>query len=72
MNRWLKMRGFPRNKMVEVCGDSGYVIHRWFIINAIFENGDWRDAMGTRLSECGWVPLYWRRPSRFPKKDPED
>ena len=60
----------PIGRWLEVCGDSGYVMQRWFIINAIFERGAWYDATGTRLSETGWVPLYWRRMSSIPKADP--
>ncbi len=61
----------PPGKWLEVCGDSGYVTQRWFIINAIFERDDWYDATGTRLSETGWTPLYWRRMSSVPSSVPK-
>ncbi len=60
----------PPGKWLEVCGDSGYVSQRWFIINAIFERDAWYDATGTRLSENGWEPTHWRRMSSIPKADP--
>jgi hypothetical protein len=61
----------PHNKWMEVCGDSGYVGQRWFIINAIYERGDWYDCTGTRLSENGWLPTHYRRMSSVPSKEPK-
>ena len=72
---WRKMDSAPKDKLVEVCGDSGMTTNRWFLTLAIWDEDafpgcQWRDVKRDALSDCGWVPLYWRPASTFPKSDP--
>lgn len=68
--QWEPIATAPNNKLVEVCGWSGYTTHRHFLALAIrnpeYRGDSWLDVQNDRLSDCGWEPTHWRHVGRFP------
>ena len=67
-NEWKPIQSAPENTWVEICGPSGYKNFPYFIAIAKYnpdryhDSGCWEDVTGAALSECGWVPKFWREP----------
>lgn len=62
---WRAMDTAPWDEEVLLKGPSGYIApHDIFIINGYrvrdWHQGQWNDATGTHLSECGWTPTAWK------------
>jgi hypothetical protein len=74
-NPWRKIESAPKNEWLEVCGASGTGSFPWFIAIAKFDpdyhpRDPWMDIHWYPLSDPGWKPLYWRKVSSFPRKEP--
>jgi len=56
----------PWNKEVIVRGDNEYTSMPNFVIKAIrtYDRMTWVDATGTPLTDKGWVPEWWWKPSK--------
>lgn len=64
----LDVEDAPRDRLLEVCGDSGYVTHTQFLALAYrpLTGEGWRDVQGDWLLDCGWTPYAWRYPRPLP------
>ncbi len=74
---WFPASEAPENVLVRVCGDSGYTMFPWFETSAILRTTygihavGWMDVTGDRLTNNGWIPLFWNALDRYPTEEPE-
>ena len=74
MTYWQPIETAPWGEEVLLTGESGYgKPHDRFIINGYrvkdWHQGEWNDATGTHLGECGWGnPTHWAPLPPLPEK----